>query len=188
MYNYNYNFYRYPYYSVSSGTVLFIVIAALLLALLLFIAWCRMFRKAGLPWERMFVPIYGSYWMYQIAECGGLFWLTICLSVLFSFILPSIEGDAMRIVSIIYLLIVLVIYIVYCRRLASAFGKGIGFTLGLIILHPLFIMILGYGSAEYQLYSSRSGRSALPSTWTCSCGTINPSHKGTCENCGAQKR
>lgn len=182
------NYYYYPNYYASSGTALFILIAVLLLVLLTFIAWCRMFRKAGLPWERMFVPIYGSYWMYQIAECGGFFWLTIVLSVVYTFIIRAVGLDALQAVSLIYLLILLIIYIVYCRRLASAFGKGIGFTIGLVLLHPLFIMILGYGSAEYQLYSGYTSRQSQSSSWTCACGTINPAHKGNCENCGAQKR
>ena len=35
--------------------------------------------------------------------------------------------------------------------LAKAFGKGAGFTVGLILLNTIFIMILGFGSSSYQL-------------------------------------
>ena len=34
--------------------------------------------------------------------------------------------------------------------LAKSFGKGVGFAIGLILLAPIFIMILGFGDARYQ--------------------------------------
>ncbi len=34
--------------------------------------------------------------------------------------------------------------------LAKSFGKGVGFAIGLILLSPIFIMILGFGDATYQ--------------------------------------
>ncbi len=34
--------------------------------------------------------------------------------------------------------------------LAKSFGKGVGFAVGLILLSPIFIMILGFGNARYQ--------------------------------------
>ncbi|MGI6109126.1 MAG: DUF5684 domain-containing protein [Eubacteriaceae bacterium] len=42
-----------------------------------------------------------------------------------------------------------VLYIMQNLRLAKAFGKGTGFGIGLIFLNPIFMMILGFGSAEY---------------------------------------
>ena len=34
-------------------------------------------------------------------------------------------------------------------RLAKAFGKGVGFAIGLIIFEWIFILILAFGSAKY---------------------------------------
>ena len=34
-------------------------------------------------------------------------------------------------------------------RLAKSFGKGVGFGIGLLFLEYIFIMILGFGSAQY---------------------------------------
>lgn len=42
-----------------------------------------------------------------------------------------------------------VIYILQCFKAAKTFGKGTGFGFGLLILDSIFIMILGYGDAEY---------------------------------------
>ena len=35
--------------------------------------------------------------------------------------------------------------------LAKAFGKGAGFTVGLILANTIFIMMLGFDSSSYQL-------------------------------------
>lgn len=34
-------------------------------------------------------------------------------------------------------------------KLAKAFGKGTGFGFGLLFLNTIFILILGFGDAEY---------------------------------------
>ncbi|MEG2834165.1 MAG: DUF5684 domain-containing protein [Ruthenibacterium sp.] len=37
-----------------------------------------------------------------------------------------------------------------CSCLSSAFGKGNGFAIGLILLNPLFTLMLAFGDAKYQ--------------------------------------
>lgn len=39
--------------------------------------------------------------------------------------------------------------IILVNDLSKSFGKGIGTTLGLLFLNPIFIPILGYGKAQY---------------------------------------
>ena len=45
---------------------------------------------------------------------------------------------------------VMVIGITGLYKLSKAFGHGVGFTLGLMFLNPIFMMILGFGSDQYQ--------------------------------------
>ena len=45
----------------------------------------------------------------------------------------------------------IVVGIIPLIDLAKAFGKGGGFAVGLILLGPIFMLILGFGSAQYQL-------------------------------------
>lgn len=45
---------------------------------------------------------------------------------------------AYDIVQIIFTLFLIILYGVFCTRLARAFGKGKGFALGLILLYPVF--------------------------------------------------
>ena len=60
--------------------------ACVLLAVFFFIAWCRIFMKAGLPWERMFVPVYGDFWQYNIADSGWIFWLLLACGIFAAFL------------------------------------------------------------------------------------------------------
>lgn len=41
--------------------------------------------------------------------------------------------------------------------LAKAFGKGTGFTVGLILLNTIFMLILAFGDSEYQLKKETTG-------------------------------
>ncbi len=157
------------------------LIVCLLLAVLYFIAWCRIFIKANLPWERMFVPVYGDFWQYNIADCGWVFWILVACGI-FAAVLPVLLRSAIPVA--VLGLVILFLQLLYMRKLAAAFGRGIGFTFGLIFLHPLFILILGFGSSEFSgsLFPSRSAAHA-PSKWTCSCGMVNPGIKNYCINC-----
>ena len=42
-----------------------------------------------------------------------------------------------------------IIIIIVMNDLSKSFGKGVGFTLGLVFLLPIFILILGFGGARY---------------------------------------
>lgn len=44
----------------------------------------------------------------------------------------------------------LVLYVMMNYRLSRSFGHGGGYTLGLIFIQWLFVLILGFGSSEYQ--------------------------------------
>ena len=46
-------------------------------------------------------------------------------------------------------IVLVVINIMYCIKLSRAFGHGIGFAIGLILLQPIFLLILGFGSDPY---------------------------------------
>ena len=41
-----------------------------------------------------------------------------------------------------------------CNKLAEAFGRGVGTTIGLICLNVVFIPILGFGKAQYKMADS----------------------------------
>ena len=46
--------------------------------------------------------------------------------------------------------------------LAKSFGKETGFAIGLILLPPIFLLMLGFGSAEYQGPAALAGGGGAP--------------------------
>lgn len=119
-------------------------IALLIFYLLLIIAEWKIFTKAGEAGWKSLIPIYNVYVLFKICKMHvGWFVATIVLSILPTFI----TVDWMLIIICIAYL---VIDIVFVSKLADAFGKGIGYKLGLFFLPNLFTLILAFGNAEYQ--------------------------------------
>ena len=48
------------------------------------------------------------------------------------------------------MIINLVIALLHQYKTAEAFGQGLGFALGLIFLHPIFLCILAFGDYTYK--------------------------------------
>lgn len=104
----------------------FIVLFFLFYIVFLIISMWVIFIKAGKPGWSSIIPIYNLFVLLNIA--GKSWWW------FFFLIIPFIN-----IIAIIALL----------HNLSISFGKGIGFTFGLIFLGFLFIPILAFGNAKY---------------------------------------
>lgn len=87
----------------------------------------KIFEKAGQDGWKSIIPIYNTIILLKI--CGLSPWLVI-------------------LIFIPYVKFILAIIIWY--NLSKAFGKGIGFTLGLIFLDVIFLFILAFDSSEYD--------------------------------------
>ena len=85
------------------------------------------FAKAGEPGWAAIVPVYNMIVMHEIA--GGPLWWMLLLFI------PIVS---------------LVISIMIMADFAKAYGKGSGFTIGLIFLPFIFYALLGFGDAEYE--------------------------------------
>lgn len=95
--------------------------------IVLFLAMCDIFKKAGRsPWLNL-VPIYNEIVRLQIAGYSG--WWILLLFI------PYVGA--------------LVYCVMLAIGLAKQFGKGGGFAIGLIFLPIIFLPILGFGSAQY---------------------------------------
>ncbi|HBH48727.1 MAG TPA: hypothetical protein DDX98_08805 [Bacteroidales bacterium] len=103
-----------------------LILITIALVVLEFIAWWKIYVKAGKPGWAFIVPIYGTLVLLEIV---GKPWWWLLL-----FLIPGLN----------------LIWIIWMINLLSkSFGKDVGFTLGLIFLGPIFILILGFGSAKY---------------------------------------
>lgn len=144
----------YNSYMAVNSIIIVIIIVGLIIVIPCIIAWCKIFRKADIPWERVFVPFYNVYTTYSLAKCTPLFWIFI-LAPLAGILLNTVMGnDAL---SKILTVIAIIIHAIHCKSLACVFGKGIGWAIGLFLLYPFFIIGLGFGKAEYLNDSNVNG-------------------------------
>lgn len=104
-------------------------------ALIIFIVVChwKIFTKAGQEGWKCLIPFYNTYIQLQITKQPTI-WLLY-------FFIPFVN---------IYFAIK------HVHGLSKAFGKDVGFTLGLLFLSPVFIAILAFGDAKYVYNESNS--------------------------------
>lgn len=115
------------------------------------IANWNIFTKADEAGWKSLIPIYGDYVSYKIAWQTSYFWLSFILGIVASYVSSANLNESMFLTVIATLLriVIAVINIMYCVKLSRAFGHGIGFAIGLILLQPIFLLILGFGSDQY---------------------------------------
>ena len=117
------------------STILVAYFAILLpILLVVLIGMWRVYSKAGQPGWAVLIPFYNLYVFTQIIRRPG-WWMLLY----FASLIPVVGSIAVLVVSIMDYL-----------RLAKVYGKSVGFGVGLVLLSPVFIPILGFGSASYD--------------------------------------
>ena len=101
-------------------------IIGLVIGVICLIALAKIFKKAGKPGWAVIVPFYNLYVLFEIAWGKGILFLLM--------LIPFVD-----------FIVMIILYV----KLAKAFGKSGGFAAGLILLCPIFLCILGFGSAQY---------------------------------------
>ncbi len=112
------------------------------------IAYWKIFTKAGEPGWKSLIPFYNTFVQYTLTWNGAYGLLVVLLTL----VNAIVEDPGVGEVHTVLMIVGLVITVVSCigsYKLAKSFGKGAGFTVGLILLEPVFMLILGFGSAEY---------------------------------------
>lgn len=102
-------------------------IPAIIMTVLLLAAEWRVFTKADQHGWAALIPIYNLWVLYTVICDRG--------TAMFRMLIPFYN---------IYWIFKSLI------ALAHAFGKGTGFGVGLVLLPPVFLCILGFGSARYE--------------------------------------
>lgn len=108
------------------------VIMFLAIAFLIVTSW-KLYTKAGQPGWASIIPIYNIVVMLQIVR-KPIWWIILMF-------IPLVN---------------LIVGLVVLHNLSKVFGRGFGFTLGLIILPIIFYPILAFGSATYNAPSPQS--------------------------------
>lgn len=131
--------------SESNGVFQFFSLAWMILQV---VAYWNIFTRAGESGWKSLIPFYSTYTQYKICWNTLMFWIAF-IGVTVGFILNSVVGF-ISVFGAIMMFAASAVQLVALHKLSLAFGHGLGFTLGLIFLNPVFIMILGFGSSEYE--------------------------------------
>lgn len=102
------------------------VICYIVFYILLVVGYWRIFTKAGEAGWKSIIPILNIYVIFKIAWGNG--WLFLLL------LIPIVN---------------VVILFITDYKLCQAFGKGIGFFIGMIFLPNIFWIILGFDKSTY---------------------------------------
>ncbi len=140
--------------ALGAAAAVIVVIGILWVALNIAATW-RIFTKAGEGGWKSLIPVYNNYVLYSKVWSTVWFWVTIVLNAVVFYTQPQAVAEGasmtpMQMVGAVCMVASMVLYILLNYKTAKAFGKGIGYTLGLIFLQPVFLMMLGFGSAQYQ--------------------------------------
>lgn len=115
---------------------LFGALIGLAIGVVMLAAMWRLYTKAGEPGWAAIIPIYNIIVLLKIIGRPA-WWIVLYLIPLVNFVVAIMMYDG----------------------LSKSFGKGTGFTLGLIFLGPIFLLILGFGSARYVGPAAAAGGS-----------------------------
>lgn len=102
------------------------VIISVAVAILMIVSMCKIMVKAGKPWWVAIVPVYNLLVLLKVV---GKPWWWILL-----YLIPVVN---------------VVIAVIVYYNLSLSFGKGIAFTIGMILLPFVFYPILAFGDASY---------------------------------------
>lgn len=113
---------------LSTGFWVGYTVFVLIFAVVGIVALWKVFDKAGQSGWPAIVPILNNCMVAHVA--GREWWWGLLL------LIPCVG---------------FVVWIILMIDLAKAFGQGVGFAIGLILLPIVFWLILAFGSSQYQL-------------------------------------
>lgn len=124
-----------------AGFLVVFGLITLVAAVVLVIAYWKIFKKAGEPGWAAIVPFFNSYVLAKIAWGNGwMFLVTVACAIA-----ANIAGD----VAWLFLLLSVIYTALTYWKLSKAFGHDIGFAVGLFFLGIVFFPILGFGRDQY---------------------------------------
>jgi hypothetical protein len=135
---------------IMAGLAVYLVICLILCVIMIIANW-KIFTKAGEAGWKSIIPILNTFVIFKISWKTSMFWAwlgTLIASSVFASLAGG-NGGVLSVIGIICSIASGVIGIIDVHKLSKSFGHGIGFTLGLIFLSPIFTLILAFGSSEY---------------------------------------
>ena len=100
--------------------------------------------KVGKPGWSLFIPIYSSFVWVDIAKMDSIWCLLSFAPRIVKYMYP---GDVN--ISLLASIFSLIIHFCLYDSIAKRFGKDTGFSIGLLLLNPIFLAILTYSKKCY---------------------------------------
>lgn len=182
------------------GAAIGFLVGIVLFAAFMIICWIQIFKKAKEPAWKIAIPVYNCYCQFKVANTDRLFWITIssCLSfyIIHAFVMALVgKADAAANpagfwtdigLRVAFYALVFAFFCLFNIRLGRSFNRSSGFIIGLILLHPVFIALLAFGSAQFAGYrGGLDDMKPVTGIWTCEgCGSEVPQYRNSCPQCG----
>lgn len=135
------------YHWLIAAGVVINIIAGVWYAIWIVANW-KIFEKAGEKGWKAIIPCYNLYVQYSFTWKAYMAIPVIVLGIAGGLMMQLCTGGWQTFGSFIALAGT-IISIIGLSKLSKAFGRGTGFTLGLIFLNPIFILILGFGKDKF---------------------------------------
>ena len=125
------------------------------LEILQIIGGWKVFNKFGEPGWKAIIPFYNFYVEYKYTWKPMMALPVFILGIGGGIAMQCVaEGSALQMIFSLAFLVGWILSLVGFHKLSKAFGKGIGFTIGMVLLPGIFRIILGFGKAQYVGNSS----------------------------------
>lgn len=144
----------FDYLSNTAGTtvlvfIYIIIIGVNCLTLLSAVGKWKVYTKAGVEGWKSLIPVYSTWIDFGISWNAGICPVYYVCTLTGSFLL-SVGERYLTLTAACLLFVGCILSSVKEYKLAKAFGHDLGFALGLIVLQPLFIVILGFNRSRYR--------------------------------------
>lgn len=110
-------------------------------------AW-KIFVKMGAKGWKALIPLYNVYVEFSYTWKKEMAYWLCALQIIGAFAINS-ANETLSLIGAVASLAGFVLYVIGQNKLSKSFGHGKGFTVGLVILNPIFNLILGFGKSEY---------------------------------------
>ena len=154
------------------------IILLIYVALMVIARW-RIFTKAGEQGWKALIPFYSGYTLYKVSWESKYYFVQLIPTIIVFILVMIVSVTAavfsiqavnlrmssaavesavagfMAVFIVLYVLAIIfaqvagIASIIQKYNLSKAYGHALAFTIGLVMLEPIFMMILGFGSSRY---------------------------------------
>ncbi len=132
---------------IGAFTIVAILILVILAVINVVARWKMVKKMGGAGWSQI-VPVYSEWVLSSAAGCAQALCIAFTALDAVSYLFGAIDGDSFQMLAGACGVALFVIRCIVLNQVAKRFGKGTGFTVGLVILPTIFYAILGFGSAQ----------------------------------------